>query len=179
VPLDAIPLALPVSLRTSDDPAAGNRITGVTIAAPIGTQDPVERMRRVREQVVARRAESAIDILARLAPVLSLFPGPALDAITDAIRPPDIQASNVAGYPGETFLAGARVERQYGVGPLPGVGMMAVLVTRSGTCSLAVRYDTASFAHPDVLAKCLHDGFEEVMALGRASGSARAEGADR
>ena len=47
VPVDALPLALPVSLRSGDDPASGNRFTGVTIAAPVGESDPVERMRQV------------------------------------------------------------------------------------------------------------------------------------
>ena len=50
------------------------------------------------------------------------------------------------GYPYETFLAGARVDRQYGLGPLPRVGMMAILISRAGTCTVAFRYDAASFA---------------------------------
>ena len=32
------------------------------------------------------------------------------------------------GYAQETFLAGARVDRQYGLGPLPRFAMMAILV---------------------------------------------------
>src|SRR4249919_3348458 len=34
VPVEAVPLAIPVSLRTGDDPASGNRFAGVTLAAP-------------------------------------------------------------------------------------------------------------------------------------------------
>jgi diacylglycerol O-acyltransferase / wax synthase len=170
VPVDALPLALPVSLRTADDPAAGNRFAGVTIAAPVGEPDPAERMRLIREQVIAGRNEPAIDLIARLAPVLSLLPDPALLAITDRITPPDVQASNVPGYTRETFLAGARVERQYGMGPLPRVAMMAVLISRAGICTLTVRYDTLSFAVPDELEKSLRLGLDEVIELGR-SGS--------
>ena len=40
LPVDELPMALPVSLRTADDPAAGNRITGITIAAPVGEPEP-------------------------------------------------------------------------------------------------------------------------------------------
>ncbi len=170
VPVDALPLALPVSLRTADDPAAGNRFAGVTIAAPVGEPDPGERMRLIREQVIAGRGEPAIDLIARLAPVLSLLPDPALLAITGRITPPDVQASNVPGYTQETFLAGARVERQYGMGPLPRVAMMAVLISRAGICTLTVRYDTLSFAVPDELEKSLQLGLDEVIELGR-SGS--------
>ncbi len=167
VPVDALPLALPVSLRTGDDPASGNRFTGVTIAAPVGESDPAERMRQVREQVIARRSEPAIDVIGRLAPVLTLLPDEALYEVFERITPPDIQASNVPGYAQETFLAGARVDRQYGLGPLPRVGMMAVLISRAGICTVAFRYDTASFAAADQLEKCLQAGFDEIVELGR------------
>jgi len=167
VPVDALPLALPVSLRGADDPASGNRFAGVTIAAPVGESDPVERMRQVREQVIAGRSEPAIDVIGRLAPVLSLLPDEALHEVIDRITPPDIQASNVPGYAQETFLAGARVDRQYGLGPLPRVAMMAILISRAGTCTVAFRYDTASFTAADQLEKCLQAGFDEIVELGR------------
>ena len=169
MPVDAIPLALPVSLRGADDPASGNRFTGVTIAAPVGEPDPVERMRLVREQVIARRGEPALDVIARLAPALSLLPDEALREVVDRVTPPDVQASNVPGYAKETFLAGARVDRQYALGPLPRVAMMAILVSRAGTCTVAFRYDTASFAAADQLEKCLQAGFDEIVEVGRAA----------
>ncbi len=167
VPVDELPLALPVSLRTADDPAAGNRFAGVTIAAPVGEPDPAERIRLVREQVIARRGESAIGVLDRVAPVLTLLPDAALESVTNRITPPDIQASNVPGYWQETFLAGARVDRQYGMGPMPRVAMMAVLMSRAGICTLTVRYDTASFTDSDQLEKALQLGLDEVVDLGR------------
>jgi diacylglycerol O-acyltransferase / wax synthase len=167
VPVEALPLALPVSLRGADDPASGNRFAGVTIAAPVGESDPVERMRQIREQVIAGRSEPAIDVIGQLAPVLSLLPDEALHEVVDRITPPDIQASNVPGYAQETFLAGARVDRQYGLGPLPRVAMMAILISRAGTCTVAFRYDTASFAAVDQLEKCLQSGFDEIVELGR------------
>jgi len=167
VPVAELPLTLPVSLRTADDPAAGNRITGVTIAAPAGEPDPAERIQLVRAQVIARRGEPAIDVLDRIAPVLSLLPDAALEAVTERITPPDIQASNLPGYRQETFLAGARVDRQYGMGPLPRVAMMAVLISRAGVCTVTFRYDTASFTDGDQLEKSLQLGFDEVINLGR------------
>ncbi len=167
VPVDALPLALPVSLRTGDDPASGNRWAGVTIAAPMSETDPAERMRLIRYQVIARRSEPAIDVIRRLAPVLSILPDSALLPIAERITSADVQASNVPGYAQETFLAGAKVERQYGMGPLPRVAMMAVLISRAGTCTVTFRYDTASFAVHDQLEKCLQLGFDEVIELGR------------
>ncbi|MGD0604163.1 MAG: wax ester/triacylglycerol synthase family O-acyltransferase [Streptosporangiaceae bacterium] len=166
VPVDALPLALPVSLRRGTDPASGNRFTGVTIAAPVGEPDPAMRMRLIRAQVITRRAEPALDVIGRLAPALSLLPDEALREVIEQITPPDIQASNVPGYAQETFLAGARVDRQYGLGPMPRTAMMAVLISRAGICTVAVRYDTASFSAADSLEKCLQYGFDEVVKLG-------------
>ncbi len=179
VPVEAVPLAIPVSLRTGDDRASGNRFAGITIAAPLGESDPAERMRQIREQVIARRREPAIDVIGRLAPVLTLLPDEALMGVIERITPPDIQASNVPGYAQETFLAGARVERQYGMGPMPRVAMMAILVSRAGTCTVTFRYDTASFPAADQLEKCLQLGFDEVVELGRPAPAARSRPAAR
>ncbi len=168
VPVDELPLAIPVSLRTADDPAAGNRFSGATIAAPVGEPDPAARMRLIREQVVARRSEPAINLVGQVAPLAALLPDEVLRGLVDRITPPDVQASNVPGYAQETFLAGARVDRQYALGPMPRVAMMAVLVSRAGVCTLTARYDTASFIAGDQLEKCLQLGLDEVVELGRA-----------
>jgi hypothetical protein len=170
VPVDELPLTIPVSLRTGDDPATGNRFAGATIAAPVGEPDPAARIRLIREQVIARRSEPAINLLGQVAPVLALLPDEALRGLVDRFTPPDVQASNVPGYAQDTFLAGAKVERQYVMGPMPRVAMMATLVSRAGICTLTARYDTASFIAADQLEKCLQLGLDEVIELGRASG---------
>ena len=48
VPISSLPMAVPVSLRAESDAAGGNRFTGVNLAAPIGTKDPVTRMQKIR-----------------------------------------------------------------------------------------------------------------------------------
>ncbi|MBO0884157.1 MAG: wax ester/triacylglycerol synthase family O-acyltransferase, partial [Mycobacterium sp.] len=48
VPLATLPMAVPVNLRAEADPAGGNRFTGVNLAAPVGTADPVARMKKIR-----------------------------------------------------------------------------------------------------------------------------------
>lgn len=67
---------------------------------------------------------------------------------------------------GDTHIAGAKILRQYGIGPLPGVAMMVVLVSRSGFCMVTARYDRASITDPDLFAECLLAGFDEVVAIG-------------
>ncbi|WP_459971185.1 WS/DGAT/MGAT family O-acyltransferase [Mycobacterium sp. MUNTM1] len=165
VPISTLPMAVPVSLRAEADTAGGNRFTGVNLAAPIGTADPVSRMKKIRAQMTQRRDEPAMNIIGSFAPVLSVLPTAVLEGITGSVIGSDVQASNVPVFPGDTYLAGAKVLRQYGIGPLPGVAMMVVLISRGGWCTITVRYDKASVRNEALFAQCLLDGFDEILAL--------------
>ncbi|HEY5857658.1 MAG TPA: wax ester/triacylglycerol synthase family O-acyltransferase [Aldersonia sp.] len=165
VPVLALPMAIPVSLRTAADPSGGNQFTGVMLSAPISVTDPVERMANLRKQVRTRRDEPAATLINSIAPVVSFLPQPIVDAVSESVTSADVQASNVPGQVEDTYIAGAKVKRLYGVGPVPGVAMMVVLTTRSGICTVTVRYDTDSVTDQDLFAKCLRAGFDEVLAL--------------
>ncbi|WP_406814767.1 WS/DGAT/MGAT family O-acyltransferase [Mycobacterium sp. M23085] len=165
VPISTLPMAVPVNLRAEADAAGGNRFTGVNLAAPVGTVDPVSRMKKIRAQMTQRRDEPAMNIIGSMAPVLSVLPTAVLEGITGSVIGSDVQASNVPVFPGDTYIAGAKVLRQYGIGPLPGVAMMVVLISRGGWCTITVRYDRASVRNEALFAQCLLDGFDEVLAL--------------
>jgi hypothetical protein len=77
----------------------------------------------------------------------------------------DLQASNVPGIREPVFIAGARIERMYGFGPLPGCASMVTLVTHGQTCCIGVNVDPAAVTEPDRFARCLGEGFEEVLGL--------------
>ncbi|CPR10528.1 acyltransferase, ws/dgat/mgat subfamily protein [Mycobacterium bohemicum DSM 44277] len=165
VPISTLPMAVPVSLRADADTAGGNRFTGVNLAAPVGTADPVSRMKKIRAQMTQRRDEPAMNIVGSIAPVLSVLPSAILEGITGSVIGSDVQASNVPVYPGDTYIAGAKILRQYGIGPLPGVAMMVVLISRGGWCTITVRYDRASVRNEPLFAQCLLEGFDEILAL--------------
>jgi diacylglycerol O-acyltransferase / wax synthase len=165
MPINTLPMAVPVNLRSSDDSTGGNQFTAVNLAAPLGAADPVERMKRIRAQMTQRRDEPAMNIVGSIAPVLSVLPTAVLEGITGSVIGSDVQASNVPVYPGDTYIAGAKILRQYGIGPLPGVAMMVVLISRGGWCTITVRYDRASVRNEDLFAQCLLEGFDEVLAL--------------
>ena len=113
------------------DPAGGNRFVGVNLAAPIGLSDPAVRIKEIRAQMRSKRDERALDMVGAIAPIVSLLPDSVLETMAGSIVNSDVQASNVPVYAGDTFIAGAKVLRQYGLGPLPGVAMMVVLISRS------------------------------------------------
>jgi diacylglycerol O-acyltransferase / wax synthase len=165
VPISTLPMAVPVNLRADADTTGGNRWTGVNLAAPLGTVDPVARMRKIRAQMTQRRDEPAMNIIGSIAPVLSVLPTAVLEGLTGSVIGSDVQASNVTVYPGDTYIAGAKVLRQYGIGPLPGVAMMVVLISRGGWCTITVRYDRAAVRNEALFAQCLLEGFDEILAL--------------
>lgn len=165
VPVATLPMAVPVNLRADADPAGGNRFAGVNLGAPVGVADPAVRIQKIRKQMIARREEAAIDVLSAVAPLLAVLPDAVIQAMSGSVIASDVQASNVPFYPGDTFIAGAKVLRQFGIGPLPGVAMMVVLVSRGGFATVTARYDRAAVAHPELFAQCLRQGFDEVLAL--------------
>jgi diacylglycerol O-acyltransferase len=166
MPINSLPMAIPVNTRAEADPAGGNRFAGVMISAPLGITDPAARIHNVRTQMIKRRDEPAIEMIGSVAPLLGLLPDPVLESVVSSVVSSDVQASNVPGYGGETFIAGAKVLRQYGIGPLPGVAMMVVLISRGGMCTVTTRYDRASVTEEDLWGRCLLAGFNEVLALG-------------
>ncbi|MGV9801078.1 wax ester/triacylglycerol synthase family O-acyltransferase [Mycobacterium sp. NPDC003449] len=166
IPVQTLPMAVPVNLRAQDDPAGGNRFAGVNLAAPVAIADPAARIKAVRSQMTSKRQERAIDVVGAVAPVLSLLPDTFLESVAGSVVNSDVQASNVPVYPGDTYIAGAKILRHYGLGPLPGVAMMAVLISRSGHITVTVRYDRAAVTDDRLFARCLRDGFDEVLALG-------------
>ncbi len=166
VPIDTLPMAIPVNMRSDNDPAGGNRFAGVNLAAPVGLIDPEKRIKSIRSQMTRKRDERAVNMASLIAPVLSLLPDTVLESMAGSIVNSDVQASNVPVYAGDTFIAGAKILRQYGLGPLPGVAMMVVLVSRAGYVTITARYDRAAVTDGDFFARCLQAGFDEVLALG-------------
>jgi diacylglycerol O-acyltransferase len=104
-----------------------------------------------------------------VAPLLSKLPNSLLGALSSTAAGTDVQASNIVGYSESLYIAGAEINKMYWFGPLPGVAMMVVLISEAGTCYVGVHYDTASVTDTDLFARCLREGFDEVLAVAPAS----------
>jgi diacylglycerol O-acyltransferase / wax synthase len=165
VPVKAVALAMPVNLRTDDDPVGGNRFAGARLAAPVGEPDPARRIAQIREQVSSAIDEPAINIMSVVAPIASMLPTIVLASLASSAGGVDVQASNIPGYPTSPYIAGAQITKLLPFGPLPGVPIMVIMLTMAGTCYVGVHYDTAAITDPDAFAKCLRAGFDEVLAI--------------
>lgn len=165
-PIDFIPMAIPISLRTDADPMGGNRFAGARFTAPVGEPDPAVRIAAIRHFIRNARSEPALGFLDLIAPALRALPSPVLTRIagemTGAI---DIQASNMGGVGRPLYLAGARVTGLYPMGPRPGVAAMVTMLSYDGNCCIAVNFDPEAITDTASFTTCLREGFDEVTAL--------------
>ena len=165
-PIERMPMAIPISVRREGDAAGGNRIAGARFVGPVGIADPRRRMQAIGDLVRGIRREPALDGMSLLAPALTRLPAALLSAIAGGLtKSNDLQASNVPGLRDELYLAGARIERVYGFGPLPGCATMITLNTHRDTCCIAANVDPAAITEPALFSECLARGFEEVLSL--------------
>lgn len=166
VTVEHLPMAIPVSMRTADDPMGGNRFAGARFVAPVGEADPQTRIAAVHRFIAKARQEPAIGFAELVAPVLSVLPGWILTQIAEQMTTAnDLQASNM-GVVGRTlYLAGAKVLRLYVVGPRPGVAAMATMLSYDGICCIGVNIDPDVITDEAVFSRCLKDGFDEVLRL--------------
>ena len=107
VELDDLSMVMPVSMRKSDDPMGGNKFAGAYFAAPIGVEDPVERIAVLRGIVLTLRVEPALDTLSLVAPVLNRVPVAGRQVAFDLVgSAAELSASNMPGVPYPVYMAG-------------------------------------------------------------------------
>lgn len=167
VPVDELPVTVPVSLRRADDPMGGNAFAGAMFAAPVGIVDPADRIAAMRGIVMSSLTEPALDALSIVTPVVNRLPSAVGATVVEFAANTDLSASNVPGLTEDAYMAGARIERIFPFGPLPGVAVMAAMVTHVGTCCIGLNIDGSGVKDVPVLAECFEAGLAEVLALGR------------
>jgi WS/DGAT/MGAT family acyltransferase len=166
VPVETIPMAMPISVRRPGDPGGGNRITGARFGAPVGVADPKARIARIRALTLAIRGEPALGSIGLMSTGLARLPGQVSTQIVAAMtKANDLQASFLPGPRDSRYLAGARLERVYPYAPLPGCPAMITLVTHRDVACVGVNFDPVAFTEPELFTDCLLEGFAEVLAL--------------
>ncbi|MGZ5366090.1 MAG: wax ester/triacylglycerol synthase domain-containing protein, partial [Mycobacterium sp.] len=102
-------VSMPISLRTADDPAGGNRATLMRFDLPAAIADPAERIRATHDRTIKMRGEKSLSYTQAIAGVLNLMPRAYIGSV---LRHVDFVASDVPGIPVPVFLAGAAVRMQ-------------------------------------------------------------------
>ena len=100
---------------------------------PAGDDDPVARFAAVRERLSGIRGERALGIVDGFAGFANLLPTSALVRIArQQVETVDFASSNVRGAPFPLYIAGARMEANYPVGPTGGTAWNLTLMSYDG-----------------------------------------------
>ena len=164
-PVDELRVTLPISIRRPDDPPGGNHITLIRFAVPVSDAEPGVAYPRHGRLCRTARDERSFDFTGAIAGTLNLLPRAVIGGMLKHI---DFVASDIPGFAFPVYLAGAQVERYVAFGPTTGTSVNFSLLSYNSTCCIGMTIDTAAVAAPGLLAECLRDGFEEVLALGGA-----------
>jgi diacylglycerol O-acyltransferase len=168
-PLGDVPISMPVSVRADDDPMGGNRFTAAFFSAPSSCADPVERMHEMRRRVAEVRGEPALDFINTVMPALNRAPSAIATAAMVALnKSATMTTSCWPGVRSDLYVAGARFERFFVFGPLPGTRLTATLNSHCGTCCIGLNVDGSVFEDTELLWTCMQQGLDEILALGDA-----------
>ena len=164
--LPDIPISMPVSMRKLDEAMGGNRFAGAFFSVPAAVADPAERIQEMRRRVEEVRGEPALDFLGNLTPILNRTPSGVAAALLGGINSRAVlTTSSWPGLTDELYIAGAKFERMFVFAPLPGTVLTGAMCTHAGTCCIAMNVDGEVITDPDLLAECMQQSLDEVLAL--------------
>lgn len=165
-PTERLRVTMPINRRRAGDAVGDNRFTPARFAVPIAETDPAARMGELGELARAWRREPGVPLTDTIAGVLTALPPQATTAVlAGMLKAMDLVVTNVPGIDEPVYLAGAEVIGDYGFAPTSGSAASVTLLSHRGTCCVGLSSDTAAVEDPDVLARCLAEGFDEVLAL--------------
>jgi diacylglycerol O-acyltransferase / wax synthase len=165
VEVDELRMAMPVSTRT-DRGAGGNAFAPTRMLVPAGIVDPRERFEAVRAVLGVTKAERAMGIAAQLAGLINVLPTGVITKVArQQVGTVDFTTSNVRGARFELFIAGARIDANYPIGPMAGTAFNLTTLSYCGRLDMGCVIDLEAIRDPALLRRCLVDAYEELLAF--------------
>jgi hypothetical protein len=159
-------MAMPVSTR-SDGSAGGNSFAPTRLLVPAHVADPTEHFLAVQERLNQTRQERALALLDGLAGLVNVLPTSVLVRIARRqVEAVDFTTSNVRGAPIPLYIAGARIEANYPLGPLAGTAFNLTLLSYDGNLNMGLVTDTGAIDDPALLHASISEAYEELLAAG-------------
>jgi diacylglycerol O-acyltransferase len=168
-PVERLRAAIAVNIRKPGDFSVGNHVRGEAIAIPVSTDDTAGAMaiyhgvlHDLKEEVKLPSARALDGVLNILGPAV----GPLLGMM---MKHDDFAVSNIPAGDQAVYLAGAKVVGLYPFGPLMGTAANCCLLGYNHRAFVGINADAAAVPDLDMLAGCIRDGFDAVLALGDVS----------
>jgi len=149
-----------------DNPDDPHAFTPVPLYVPAGPMPIEERFVAIRDLLQEKRNEvHGAGPMAALAAVAGLLPTPLVTGVTRSqAAHVDMATSNLPGYLGETYVAGAKTLYSYPLGPVAGTACNITLYTVAGSINVGMHIDPAAIEDPGLFRICSEAAFDDLMA---------------
>jgi len=166
VTLDRLRVAMPVSTRR------GGTVGGNSFAISTGDidafADPVEALAAVHEALGVIKGGGSIDLIGQLAMVVNLLPTSVLTSFAkDGAAKVDFTVSNVRGAPIELYIAGAKCEGLFPLGPISGTAFNLTTMSYAGNLDMGLVVDSGAVDDPPGLLRHLEVAYDGLLAAAR------------
>ncbi len=168
--VDELRVAIPVSTR-ADHRAGGNAFSPTRVVLPSGEGLTAEaHLVEVAERLRLTTTERATAVVEPVAALAELAPTPLLRAVVARqIATVDLTASNLRAAPFALYVAGARIEATYAIGPLTGTAANITMMSYDGRIDLGVHVDAGAVPDPELLRDNVVAAFLELCREGAAA----------
>jgi len=176
LPDEPLVIMAPISIRSEEEKGAmGNRVSAMTLPIPTDIADPLERL-RVVHSTTQETKEMAGAIPAKTLTDFNQFIPWALAGLAartaasfkmaETMAPAvNTVVTNVPGPQVPLYLAGAKLLKQFGMGPVTdGMGIIHPVFSYNGEIAISVTACREMMPDPAFYAECLQSSFDELAA---------------
>jgi diacylglycerol O-acyltransferase len=164
-PIERLNAAIAVNIRKHGDISFRNQVRGESIAIPISADNPAGAMATYHGLLHDLKEEVKLPSATALDGVLSAV-GPAVSPLFGMMmKHDDIAVSNIPAGDEAVYLAGAKVVGLYPFGPLMGTAANCMLLGYNHKAFVGINADAAAVPDLDMLAGCIREGFDAILAL--------------
>jgi diacylglycerol O-acyltransferase / wax synthase len=167
VRIDGLRALMPINVRASGDPLAGNHFVPARFIVPVYT-DPARCVREVHAIAASWKTAPGLAMNEVLATGLDALPDPVVTALWGSmLKGDDFCVTNVPGPAFEAYLAGSRISQMYAFAPPSGAATNVSLITLPDRACVGIVTDVEAIPDSAELADCLAEGFDDVGGLRR------------
>lgn len=165
-PLERLHLSFVMSTRGADRTSA-NAFTPVPIEVAMPPMSGRERMVALRGLMRSHRERvHGGGPMADVAAVANLLPASIVTGIARSQAGHlDFATSNLPGFLGDTWVAGAKTRHTYVFGPVAGTAFNLTAYSTAGSFDLGVHLDPRAVADGALLRQCLVDAYDELLGM--------------
>jgi WS/DGAT/MGAT family acyltransferase len=170
---------VPVSVRTDDDDAVGNRVAMVVVDLPVADRTSLMRLDRVHTAMESAKRSGHIAAGEAITRMSGLLPPSAVAAMTriqSVTRPFNLVVTNIPGPQQPLYLLGRRLLELYPQAPLAAnQGLSIGALSYNGTVGFGLFADHDTMADVDYLAHALEGSMDDLLWNGALDNAVTAE----